>query len=59
MPKFTVEYARTVRLKQYESLRLGCAVEDECGIEDIEVWFKLVKAKTEAAIKQALKELKG
>lgn len=58
MTKFTVEYARTVRLKQYESLRLGMSAESTSPNDNPQSLFEWCKKETEAAIKRALEELK-
>lgn len=58
MTKVTVEYARTVRLKQYESLRIGTAIEEIPGGDEISYYQDMAKNLTEMAIRRALEELK-
>ena len=58
MAKLTVEYARTVRIKQYESLRLGMSAEGDNNSEAPWELFDYIKAETEKAIAKALADLK-
>jgi len=59
MAKFSVEYARTVRVKAYETVKVGLVMEFEKEAHDPDLRFGEVRAYVEEWITDSLHRLKA